>query len=296
MVWLGKDLPAWKTRLLWMAFGCGLLFLSIALTFPYGALQTRIIGELQRATGMEVRAADWAIGIPAAIEWRQMTLTKPDWSPLQLGLVRAQVGLWRLLTGGVSLDLAAQLDEATATQGTVKLAVTAASWSMTGHVAMAGKVQKLDLSKVIRPYVTRGTMTGEFTHRLDDSASAGLVSFGEGTWRADAKDLSLDHIPVGNGRILALAFSSLSIALVCREQICDVTELKGDGIDGSFSGQGTVTMQQPIQQSQLALSLTVIPGVGFAAKAPGLGIPPLPTGMPFTFKVIGTLAQARVAL
>ncbi|MEK7299470.1 MAG: hypothetical protein AAB072_00080, partial [Nitrospirota bacterium] len=122
------------------------------------------------------------------------------------------------------------------------------------------------------------------------------ASFGEGTWKADAKDLSLDHIPVGNGRILALAFSSLSIALACREQICNVTELKGDGIDGSFSGQGTVTMQQPLQQSQLALSLTVIPGVGFAAKAPGLGIPPLPPGTPFTFKVIGTLAQARVAL
>jgi len=55
-------------------------------------------------------------------------------------------------------------------------------------------------------------------------------------------------------------------------------------------------VQQPIQQSQLALSLTVIPGVGFAAKAAGLGIPPLPPGTPLTFKVIGTLAQARVAL
>ncbi|MCS6293023.1 MAG: type II secretion system protein GspN [Nitrospira sp.] len=296
MVWPGKDLSAWKAPLLWMVFGCGLLFLSMALTFPYGALQTRIIGELQRATGMEVRAADWAIGFPAAIEWRQMSLTKTDWSPLQLGLVRAQMGLWRLLTGGVTLDLAAQIDEATATQGTVKLTVTAASWSMTGPVAMVGKIQKLDLSKVIRPYVARGTMTGEFTHRLDRTATAGPASFGEGTWKADAKDLLLDHIPVGNGRILALAFSSLSLSLACREQICEVTELKGDGIDGSFSGQGTVTMQQPIQQSQLALSLTVIPGVGFAAKAPGLGIPPLPPGTPFTFKVLGTFAQARVAL
>ncbi|MEK7869243.1 MAG: hypothetical protein AAB271_02825, partial [Nitrospirota bacterium] len=219
-----------------------------------------------------------------------------DWAPLQLGLVRAQAGVWRLLTGGVALDLAAQLDETTATQGTVKLSVMTSSWSMTGPVAMVGKIQKLDLSKVIRPYVTRGILTGEFTHRLDRAATAGSASFGEGTWKAEAKDLSLDRIPVGNGRILALAFSNLSLGLACREQVCDVTELKGDGIDGSFSGQGTVTMQQPIQQSQLALSLTVIPGVGFAAKAPGLGIPPLPTGTPFTFKVIGTLAQARVAL
>ena len=296
MVWPGKDLSAWKAPLLWIAFGCGSLFLSMALTFPYAALQTRIIGELQRATGMDVRAADWTIGFPAALEWRRMTLTKADWPPLQLGLVRAQAGLWRLLTGGAALDLAVQIDEATATQGTVKLAVTASSWSGTGSVAVLGKIQTLDLAKVLGPYVTRGTMTGEFTHRLDRPVTGGPAVFGEGTWKAETKDLSLDHIPVGNGRILALAFSSLSFGLACREQICEVTELKGDGIDGSFSGQGTVTMQQPLQQSQLALSLTVIPGAGFAAKAPGLGIPPLPPGTPFTFKVIGTLAQARVAL
>jgi len=146
------------------------------------------------------------------------------------------------------------------------------------------------------PCGTRGARRGTFALRCVGAATVGPASFGEGTWKADAKDLSLDHIPVGNGRILALAFSSLSLSLACREQICGVTELKGDGIDGSFSGQGTVTMQQPLQQSQLALSLTVIPGAGFAAKAPGLGIPPLPPGTPFTFKVIGTLAQARVAL
>ncbi len=296
MVWFGKNWLAWKAPLLWMAFGGGLLFLSIVLTFPYGALQARVIGELHRATGMDVRAADWAIGLPAAIEWRQMTLTKADWPPLQLGLVRAQVGLWQLLTGGVGLDLATQLDETMATQGTIKLTVTAAARSMTGPVALVGTIQTLDLSKVIPPYVARGILGGEFTHRLDYSPSSELASFGEGTWKAEVKDLSLDHVPIGHGRILALAFSSLSIALACREQVCEVTELKGDGIDGSFSGQGTVTMQQPIQQSQVALSLTVIPGVGFAAKAPALGIPPLPTGMPFTFKVIGTLAQARVAL
>jgi len=296
MVWPWKDLSAWKIPLLWIAVGCGLMFLSVALTFPYGALQARIIGELQRATGTEIRATDWTVGFPAAIEWRRLSVTKPDWPPLQLGLARVQVGLGRLLIGRVNLDLTAQLDEATTMQGAVKLNVAASSWSMTGPVALAGTIQKLDLSKIRHPYLTRGILTGDFTHRLDRTATTGLASFGEGTWKAEAQDLSLDHIPVGNGRTLALTFSSLSIGLACREQICDVTELKGDGIDGSFSGQGTVTMQQPIQQSQLALSLTVIPGVGFAAKAPGLGIPPLPPGMPVTFKVIGTLAQARIAL
>ncbi|MEQ1795484.1 MAG: type II secretion system protein GspN [Nitrospira sp.] len=296
MEWSGKDFSAWKEPVLWTAVGCGLLILSLALTFPYGALEARIIGELQRTTGMQMRAADWGIGFPAAIEWRQMTVTKSDWPPFQLGLVRAQVGLWRLLTGGVALDVAAQMDEKASTQGLAKATVAAPSWSMTGRVSLSGKIQQLDLSKLLRPYVTHGTLTGEFTQVLDRTASSASPSFGEGTWKADAKDLLMDQIPAGNGRTLSLAFSALTIGLVCHEQACDVTDLKGEGIDGSFSGQGKITLQQPIQQSQLALSVTVIPGVGFTGKAAGLGIPPLPPGTPFTFKVVGTFAQARIAL
>ena len=161
---------------------------------------------------------------------------------------------------------------------------------------MAGNIRQVDLSKLIRPYVTRGTMTGDFSQRLDRTADSAPLLIGDGTWKAEAKDLSLEQIPMGNGLPLALAFSTLSLSVICREQVCEVTDLKGDGIDGSISGQGKVTLQQPLAQSQLALSLTVIPGVGFAGKAASLGIPPLPPGTPLTFKVIGTLAQARLAL
>ncbi len=296
MGWPGKDLSAWKEPLLWIAAGCGLLLLSFVLTFPYGAAQARIIGELQRATGIEARAGDWAVGFPLGIEWRKITLIRADWAPLQVGMLRVHVGVWRLLTGGVVLDLVAQVDETTPAQGTVNMIVAAPSWSMRGPLTASGKIQQLDLSKVIRPYVTRGILTGEFSQRGERAATSTAPSFGEGIWKADVKDLVLEQIPVGNGRTLSLTFSSLSLGLVCHEQLCDVTDLKGEGIDGSFSGQGKMTLQQPMQQSQLALSVTVTPGVGFAAKASGLGIPPLPPGTPFTFKVVGTLAQARVAL
>ena len=296
MVWPGKDMSAWKEPLLWIAAGCGLLLLFFVLTFPYGAVQARIIGEFHRATGIEARAVDWTVGFPVGLEWRKVTLTKADWSPLQLGLLRLQVGLWRLLTGGLALDLVAQVDETTAASGVSTVTVTAPSLTMRGPITVSGKIQQLDLSKVIRPYVTRGILTGEFSQHGEVAATSAAPSFGDGTWKADVKDLVLDQLPAGNDRTLSLTFSSMSLGLACHEQLCDVTDLKGDGIDGSFSGQGKVTLQQPIQKSELALSMTVTPGVGFAAKAAGLGIPPLPPGTPFTFKVIGTLAQARVAL
>jgi hypothetical protein len=51
-----------------------------------------------------------------------------------------------------------------------------------------------------------------------------------------------------------------------------------------------------MQNSQLALTVKVTPGTGFATKADALGLPPLPTGTSLTLKIVGPLAQARIAL
>ncbi|MGA6828951.1 type II secretion system protein GspN [Nitrospira sp. NS4] len=294
--WPFKNMAAWKEPVIWVCGGVVVFALWLGLTFPYEALHTRVIGELQRRTGIEVHAAYWTVGFPLALEWRHVTVSKAGWAPVELGAMRARLGVLQALTGGVALDLTAQLDAQSPAKGTVSSTVTAPSWSLTGPLTVTGNIKQIDLSKLVGQYVSRGTLTGEFTQRLDTLPAASPASFGEGTWRMDVKDLSLDEVPVGNGRTLSLAVNTLSVGLSCREQICTVTELKGDGIDGSLSGEGTIAVQLPVQQSQLALSLTVIPGAGFAAKAGSLGIPPLPPGTPFTFKVQGTLARARLAL
>ena len=119
---------------------------------------------------------------------------------------------------------------------------------------------------------------------------------GIGVWKADVTDLTLDQIPLSSGLTLSVGFARLSAAVSCRDAVCDVTELKGDGPDGSFTGEGRITVQQPAQNSQLVLSVTIVPGAGFAAKGAALGIPPLPPGVPLKVKVLGTLAQPRLAL
>ena len=293
MRWLGPDAAVWKVRLLWVTAGGGLFLLFFVATFPYSGLQARLITEIQRTTGLVVRVADWSVGFPLALEWRQMTVSKSDGLPIQVGIVRAQVGIVKLLTGGMKVDLSAQLDETSSAQGTVSSTLTASSWSLTGPASMTGQVRQIDLSKLVRPYVSRGTLSGEFSHRVSGRTDE---PSGDGTWKAEARDIVVEHIPVGNGRTIAVTFTTMSLGLSCHGNICDVTELKADGIDGTVTGQGNVTLRQPLQQSQLALSVTVIPGVGFASKAAGLGIPPLPLGTPFTFKLTGPLAQARMAL
>ncbi|MBI3355660.1 MAG: type II secretion system protein GspN [Nitrospirae bacterium] len=286
----------WKEILAWTVGGVCVLVLCMMATFPFGALHARLVAELNRATGMEVRVADWAVGLPLGLEWRNITLSKPDWGPIQLAFLQTKVGIVKGLSGGLGLDVVVHLDEASPNAGLAKGTLTASSFSLAGPVAVKGQLQQVDLSKVLRRYVSHGVLNGDFSHRVDSGQATVSAMKGEGTWKADATDLAIDQIPLGNGRTLSLAFNKVSAGLVCRDIVCDITELKGDGIDGSFTGEGKITIQQPLQNTQLALTVTVVPGVGFTSKANTLGLPPLPPGTPMTVKVVGTLAQARIAL
>lgn len=288
---------SWKAILIWTAVGLGAVVTGIAATFPYDALHARAMSELNRTVGVDVRATNWTSTWPLGLAWRNVTLTRPDWDPIQLGLLHVKVGLLTILTGGLGLDVDARLDENGSNTGLAQATLTASSWSLTnGSVSLKGRLRQIDLPKIVHRYVSRGVLNGEFVHRFDSLQTMPGTLKGEGTWNADAMDLAIDHIPLMNGRMLSLVFTKVSAGLACRDALCEVTELNGEGLDGSFTGQGTITLQQPIQNSQLALTVTVTPGTGFAAKAAALGLPPFPVGTSMTIKIVGPLAQPRIAL
>lgn len=289
-------LEHWRPILAWGAAGIGIVAVCILATFPYGMLQARLVAELNRATGMEVRVADWSMGIPLSLEWRNVTLSKPNVHPIELAVIQAKLGVFKALVGSLGLDVVIQLDAQSSQTSLAKASVTAPSFSSPGPFAIKGQLQQVDLPTLIRGYVTRGTLNGNFSHRVDSGQSSTDLMKGEGTWAAEATDLVVDQIPVGSGRFLSLTFSSASARVSCRDLLCDVTELKGEGIDGSFTGEGSMTLQQPIANSQLGLTVTVVPGPGFAAKAGSLNLPSPPPGTPITLKIMGTLAQARITL
>jgi type II secretion system protein N len=287
---------AWREILGWTLGGISILALCLMATFPYGMLQARIVAELTRATGMEIRVADWTVGLPPGIEWRNVTLSQPNWTPIQLTGLQAKLGVMKALNGTFGLDVVAKLNDTASPTGLAKGTVTASSLALEGPVTIKGQVQQVDLSQIFRRYVTHGTLNGDFSHRVDAGQATFAGMKGEGMWTAEATDLVIDQIPLGNGRTLSLTFSKVSAGLVCRDLRCDVTHLKGDGIDGSFTAEGHITIQQPMQLSQLDLIVTVVPGLGFASKAGALGLPSPPPGTPMTVKIVGALAQARIAL
>ena len=133
-------------------------------------------------------------------------------------------------------------------------------------------------------------------HRWDNAQGVNDALKGEGNVKVEIKDLVVERIPVGASSIPSLTFGFIQAALACRDAACDVTELKGDGVDGSFTAQGRMTLRQPLHQSLLDLTVTVVPGAGFAQKAASLSLPPFQPGIPMTFKLVGPIMNARVAL
>jgi type II secretion system protein N len=233
---------------------------------------------------------------PSTLEWRNVTVSNPEWGVIQVALLQAKVSLLKLLTGEFGFDVTIQTDESSPNSGVAKGTVTGSSFSFDGPLAVKGHVHKVDLSALMKRHVSRGTFNGEFLQRLESHSGGASVMKGDGVWKAEVRDLAIDQIPLSSGLTLSVGFVRVAAALSCRDAVCDVTELKGDGPDGSFTGDGTITVQQPFQHSQLALSVMIVPGTGFASKGAALGFPPLPAGVPLTVKVVGTLAQPRVAL
>jgi type II secretion system protein N len=276
------------------SLACFIVFLF--LTFPYGPLQNRLLSELHRASGLEVRAADWSVGLPAAIEWRNLVFAGPTIGAIPVEAARATVGVFQALLGRLVIDYAVQLPGGSqAGAGRATGSLNAASWSLLGSVAVDGHLQQMDLAAILKPYVSRGTVEGDFTHRWDSAQGAAAAIKGEGTVKVEVKDLVVEKIVAGAASIPSLSFDRIQASLACRDGACDVTELKGDGVDGSFTAQGRVTLQQPVQQSLLDLTVTVIPGAGFAQKAASLSLPPFQPGTPLTFKLVGPIMTARVA-
>ena len=277
------------------SLACFIVFLF--LTFPYGPLQNRVLTEVNRATGWEVRAADWSVGFPAGIEWHDVVIAGPAVVAIPVEDMRATIGVFEAILGKLVLDYTVQLPgETQRGAGRATGSLTTSSWQLQGPVAVKGHLQQMDLALVLKPYVTSGMIQGDFAHRWNGAAGSNAPIKGEGTVKVEIKDLVIDRIPSAAQSISSLTFGRIQASVACRDAACDVTELKGDGADGSFMVQGRVTLHQPLQQSLLDLTVTVVPGAGFAQKAASFSLPPFQPGTQLTFKLVGPIMNARVAL
>ena len=294
--WLPTLTPK-KEPLAWALGGLASFLLFLFLTFPFGPLQARILSELVRATGGEIRAAEWSPGIPIAVEWRDVTWTKPGSASIPIQLMRFKLGVLDLLMGQKAVDALVQFPGGgQAGAGKATGTVSSASWSFLGPVSFKGHVQQVDLTTVAKPFVTKGLLQADVIQRWENRGKEGIAFKGDGSWKAEIRELVLDRIPVGPVSIPSLSFSRVTATVTCRDAICEIVDFKGDGPDGTVTAQGRLVLQQPVQSSPLDLTVTVMAGAGWAQKAGNLPIPPLAPGTPLTFKLAGPVANPKLTL
>jgi type II secretion system protein N len=286
-----------REPLAWVAGGVASLLLFLLLTFPFATLQARVLSELIRATGWEIRAAEWSPALPLAVEWRDLTWTKPGGASIPVQLMRLNIGVLGWLMGHQSVDGVVQFPGA-GQPGTARAmgTVTASSWSFVGPLSLKAHVHQVDLATVIKPYVTRGLLQADVLQRWENRGKEGIAFKGDGSWKAEIKDLVLERIPLGPAAIPSLNFSRVTAALTCHDAVCDITDFKSDGPDGTITAQGRVQLRQPVESSVLEVTVTVLAGAGWAQKAANLPIPPLPPGTPLTVKLGGCVANPRLTL
>ena len=286
-----------KEPLAWVAGGLVSLLFFLFLTFPFGTLQARVLSELIRATGWDIRAAEWSPGLPLAVEWRDLTWTKPGGVSIPVQLMRLNVGVLGLLVGQQTVDALVQFPgggqsgNARAT-GTV----SASSWSFIGPLSLKAHAHQVDLAAMIKPYVTRGLLQADVVQRWENRGKEGITFKGDGSWKAEIKDLVLERIPIGSAALPSLNFSRVTLALSCHDAVCDITDFKADGPDGTISAQGRLLLRETVQSSVLEATVTVLAGAGWAQKAGNLPIPPLPPGTPLTVKLAGSVANPKLTL
>jgi type II secretion system protein N len=296
--------PSWPTTgtfkkepLAWVAGALVSLLVFLFLTFPFGTLQARVLSELIRATGWDIRAAEWSPGLPLAVEWRELTWTKPGSVSIPVQLMRLNVGVLGLLLGQQTIDALVQFP-GSGQPGTGRATgtVNASSWSLLGPVSVKAHAHQVDLATVIKPYVTRGLLQADVSQRWENRGKEGVAFKGDGSWKAEIKDLVLERIPVGPAAVPSLNFSRVTAMLTCHDAVCEVADFKGDGPDGTITAQGRVLLRQPVESSMLEVTVTVLAGAGWAQKAANLPIPPLPPGTPLTLKLGGSVANPKLTL
>jgi type II secretion system protein N len=285
-----------REPLAWCSGAVALFIVFVISTFPYGLLHARILAEFTRASGMDIRVGEWSAEFPVAVEWRDVVLAGSRGEAIKIDSLQARIGVLPAIMGTVAMDLLIQFPKSVQPeQGRIQGMVKAASWSLQGPMEVRAKWQQIELSSLLKQYVSRGLLQGEGLHRWDGTVSNTEGLRGEGTWKAEIRELTLEPFPLGKGTSPSLSFTRVTAAATCRQSLCDVTEVKGEGPDGSFTIQGQVTMQRPVEKSPLALNVSVIPGVGLSQKLGSLGFPPLQAGVPLTFKLLGPADAPRVA-
>lgn len=231
----------------WTLYGTLLFILAWLLTFPYDALQKRLLAEAGDRTGMRVTAERWTAPRPFVIEWNGVAATDGG---LRFQVERLVYELPPLMV----LRLAAAMDSRPWDR-----AAGLGTWRLGDAVSLAEEPAPGTTDPPAAPFALRGLLQAAFEPAAGEP-SAAEEDRGGTTGHIELTGATLAGLPVGQALAPALNWPHLTATVACRERRCRIENLRGDGPDGRLAGDVTVTIQRSFVagalDGTLALTLT----------------------------------------
>lgn len=281
----GPTLSPEKAKALagWTGLACALLSFFVLALFPYDLLQARLLTLAGAFMGTNLRAESWEWAWPVGFRWRNVTIKGS--APLEADTLEIMPSGSALVRGKPGLRVVSSLRTAEQpSAGVVMIEIRLDGWSMQAPAQVTGSVDGLDLSAAGSGLARQGTLRVTFDHRWTAAGDHGRFFQGEGTWNMMLSDLSVDRLALGPLTVAPLELSVLSARLLCKEGSCEVQDFHGESPDGTATGTGRFTPRLPFRESNVNLTVDLIPSLSMVQKA---GNPMIRAGVPIRLTVSG---------
>lgn len=275
----------------WVAFGLVLVAVFTALTFPYDALNTRVIKELARQSGASVQVDVRRPYRPLGVEWLGVRLSRGDQPGMTIARATGVLSWIDALQGIPVVKLSLWTDERAANPAATATAIFT-DWTFQRMAEVQGMAERVDLPGTAGHPIKggRGNATfrfvggGHSTHPLD------------GELRLEVNDLAVAQITTQGIRVPEWSLNSLRVTVQCSQQVCRIGEFKGNGPDGVLEATGQLMIGLTPQETRWDVAVTLTCSQALSQRASAVGGFPLPVGTPLRAKLVGPLWQPRVAL
>ncbi|GKS58453.1 hypothetical protein YTPLAS18_19800 [Nitrospira sp.] len=274
----------------WVAFGLVLVAVFTALTFPFDALNARIIKELARQSGATVEVDVRRPYRPLGIEWLGLRLSRGD-HPVTIGRTTGVLSWIDALQGSPVVQVSMWTDErAINPAATAKITFT--DWTFQGVAELQGMAERVDLPGTAGHPIKSGRANATFRFVGAGHSAHPL----DGELRLEVNDLAVAQMTNQGVRVPEWSVNSLRITVQCSQQVCRIGEFLGTGPDGSLEATGQLLLGGTPRESRWDVAVTLTCSQALSQRAAAVGGFPLPVGTPLRAKLVGSLLQPRVAL
>jgi type II secretion system protein N len=271
------------------------LVLFLLVTFPYEAVQARLLAQIERGTGAKVQVEQWHVAWPLGLEWKNVQITGRDQQVFRLARVEAFLSVTDALRSIPAGELSFWLEDK-GEPAALQIRTVFAGWNFKGVGLAEGTADRVELAKLIGAPIRGGRLKGRFQFSGNPSAQAGNFAIGDGELTIDATDVAVEAISAQGGRMPEWGLAVVHGKTTCAAGICRIVELRGNGPDGSVTGNGQVTLAQSLDEVRLDLGLTITCSPSLSQRMAAVGGFPLPPGTPITVRLVGPMMRPQLSL